>query len=155
MEQGDAPGPVVEVMRALLRQARSLTLMSHQVRRGIPAPVLLAAFRDEAQLQSGQLMSVEDYGPQEVVALYRFPNDSGMVMLRAGPPQPLHAQPRVSFAGTEITRLEVMGSIKFAELFRPISLRPRTSSPPAFSVPIPHGPFSAERRNPLAAQRRR
>jgi hypothetical protein len=155
MEQGDAPGPVVDVRRALLRQAHSLNLMSHQVPRGIPASVILTAFRDEAYLQSWQLMSVEDAGPQEVLALYRLPNDNGMVMLRAGPPRPLHPQPRGTFPGTEITRLEVMGPIDFTELFRPISLRPRTFSPPAVGVPIPRGPFTAERRSPFSAQRRR
>jgi hypothetical protein len=144
MEQGDAPGPVVDVMRALLRQARSLNLMSHQAPRSFSPLVVLTAFRDEANLQNWRLMSVEEDGPQQAVALYRFPNDNGMVMLRAGPP--LHPQPRGAFPGTEITRLEVMGPIDFTELFRPIVLRPQITSPPPFAVPIPRRPFSAQRR---------
>jgi hypothetical protein len=155
MEQSDAPGPVVDVTRALLRQARSLNLLIHQMPRGIPASLILAAFRDEARLQNWRLMSVEDSGPQELLALYRFPNDNGMVMLRAGPPRPLHPQPGATLAGTKITRLEVMGPINFTELFRPIPPRPRTVAPPAVGLSIPRGPFAAQRRSPFSAQRRR
>jgi hypothetical protein len=158
MEQGGAAGPVVDVRRALLRQARSLSLMRHQVSGVISPLVVLTAFRDQAHLQNWRLTSVEsveDNGPPEVVALYCFPNNNGMVMLRAGPPPRLPLQASGTLPGTEITLLEVMGSIDFAELFRPMTLRPRPVSPPAVSAPAPRGPFSAQRTGPYSAQRRR
>jgi hypothetical protein len=145
LQQGNLPGPEVNVMRALFRQARALNRMSRIEPRVISRLEILSAFRDEARLQTWALVSVEETSPQEVQALYRLQNDNGMVMLRAGPPPPSPAvAPRLAATSTQITRFEVTGPIHFEELFHPILLRPRPVLAPPVRAPLPRGPFQAQ-----------
>jgi hypothetical protein len=143
-----APGPVVDVMRALLEQARSLTLQSRRVSPALPATEILPQFRDQARLSHWRLLSVEAATPQDVVALYRFAEDKGMVMLVAERGQPANVSPpgapvAVMRDTTEITRFEVAGTIDMRTLFRPLSPpAPALMSPALGPFPV-IGPFSA------------
>jgi hypothetical protein len=146
----DAPGPVVDVMRALLSQARSLNCKSRRSTEVIPASVILSQFRDEARRSNWRLLSVDAEASREVMALYRFADDKGMVMLRAGPGQPANVAPPSAPVQelrntTEITRLEVTGAIDLRALFRPIAAVPPALTSPALG-PFPSGPFSAHPR---------
>jgi hypothetical protein len=146
-----APGPVVDVMRALLEQARSLTLQSRRVSPALPAAAILPQFQDQARLSHWRLLSVEAANPQEVVALYRFAEDKGMVMLVAERGQPVKAAPTgapvaVMRDATEITRFEVAGTIDMRTLFRPLPPRAPALFSPALG-PFPSvGPFSGQPR---------
>jgi hypothetical protein len=147
----DATGPVVDVMRVLLGQARSLTLKSRRVTPVVPASDVLAQFRDEARRSNWQLLSIEAEASPQVMALYRLPDDKGMVMLRAGPGQPVSmTSPRAraqSLANTtEVSRLEVTGAINLRELFRPRPPREPILMTPAISPFPPRGPFAAHPR---------
>jgi hypothetical protein len=147
----DAAGPVVDVMRVLLSQARSLNFRSRRATPVVSAPEILAQFRDEARRSNWKLLSVEADTSQDVMALYRQRDDKGIVMLRAGPGQPVDlaaprspAQSRVN--ATEVARLEVTGAINLRELFRPLPPRAPNLLSPSLSPLPPRGPFSARPR---------
>jgi hypothetical protein len=117
----------------------------------VHAPEVLAQFRDEARRSNWRLFSVEAEASQDVMALYRLADDKGMVMLRAGPAQPVTlartpARTPVPAETTEITRLEVMGSINVQQLFRPQFPREPTLTVPAPGGLVPRPPFSARPR---------
>jgi hypothetical protein len=139
-------------MRVLLSQARSLNFKSRRVTPVVPAPEILAQFRDEARRSNWRLLSVDTEASRDVMALYRLADDKGMVMLRAGPGQAdiavgSHAPATRTVAKTtEITRLEVTGAINLRELFRPLPPTTPALMPPALgSFPL-RGPFSARPR---------
>jgi len=145
----EAPGPVVDVMRVLLSQARSVNFRSRRVTPAVAAAEILAQFRDEARRTSWKLLSVDTEGSQDVMALYRQGGDKGMVMLRAGPPlslTPARLPKEAHVDVTEIARLEVTGAINLRELFRPLPPRAPTLLSPSLSPTPPRGPFSARPR---------
>jgi hypothetical protein len=137
----DAPGPVVDVMRSLLNQARSVDSRSYTVSGKVPAAEMLTACAQEARLRSWRLLSVEADSPERVVALYRYPDDRGMIMLRAerGPAKnlaPAGAPVSIPWPTTMISRLEVNGQINLQALFRPIQVRPPALTVPTFRTPL-------------------
>src|SRR5205085_2079948 len=111
-----------------------LNLKSRRVTPVRPGPEILTQFRDEASRSHWQLLSIEAEASPEVMALYRLPENKGMVMLRAGPAQPVNMMARRAPAvvnSTEITRLEVTGAINLQELFRPLPPRMPALTAPA------------------------
>ena len=147
----NASGPVVDVMRVLLSQAEALSYKSRRATEIVPAPVILTQFRDEARRSKWRLLSVDAAASRDVMALYRYGDDKGMVMLRAWPGQPASAAPpglapQMTANTTEIARLEVTGSINFHALFRPIATGPPSLAAPALGPIPPRGPFSAKPR---------
>lgn len=145
----EAAGPVVDVMRVLLSQARSLNMRSRRVTPSVSAPEILAQFGGEARRSNWKLLSVDAEAAQDVMALYRQRDDRGMVMLRAGAPADISAprspaQPRTNV--TEISRLEVTGAINLRELFRPLPPRTPTLLAPSLGPFPPREPFSARQR---------
>lgn len=152
---GDAPGPVIDVYRSLLTQARVAILKKYRAPGRLPASGVLPGFAGEARRSHWRLLSVEAETPQQVTMLYRFPDDRGMVMLRAEPGALQNVAPADSPVGilertTQITRFEVRGPIKVRDLFRPIPPVPVPSGNPLRLLPIP-GVRSAPR-GPILAQ---
>jgi hypothetical protein len=156
--------PVIEILRTLLSQARSVWLRSYQVERIVPAVEMLRACQQLARQRDWQLLSLEADTPPNVMAIYRYTNgrDRGLVMLHTGREQaravPVPGLPltRVVPVTTEISRLEVSGPSSLRTLFR--SSQPRVPTPglmplvPAFPrgssiLPPAQAPFSAQPRN--------
>jgi hypothetical protein len=136
-----APGPVVDVMRSLLNQARSVDSKVYWVSRPVPAAEVLAACLQEARFRNWRLLSVEADSPQRVVALYRYRDDRGMIMLRAerGPMKniaPVGAPVGIQAPTTKISRLEVNGQISLPALFRPVPMRPPALTVPDLGTPL-------------------
>jgi hypothetical protein len=144
MEKGlprEAPGPVVDVMRSLLSQARSVDYKFYWVSRLVPAAEVLSACLQEARHGSWRLLSVEVDPSERVVALYRYRDDRGMIMICAerGPAKntaPSNAPVAVPApTTTQISRFEVNGQINLPSLFRPIQVRPPLLAVPDFRAP--------------------
>jgi hypothetical protein len=154
---GNAPDPVLGVMRSLLDQAQSLRLRQYRVPGNVTASEALQQCLQEARASHWLLWSVEAETDRTVSALYRMQDDRGMVWLRTGRGQAKNIPPRVGIltATTEISRLEVTGPINLWQLLRPSQSRPLALPSPSLVAPTPRGGLGAPPRSPFSAQPRR
>jgi hypothetical protein len=157
LSPGGAPDPVLGVMRTLIDQAQSLRLRQYRVPRTVNASEALHACMQEARANRWRLWSVEAETERNVSALYRMQDDRGMVWLRTGQGQPTSVPPRSGNLAdtTEISRLEVTGTINLWQLLRPSQSRPPVLSSPSLTPSTGRGGLGAPPRSPFSAQPRR